>query len=65
MIFAGWAFASAKTVRNEMRIDSSGVLEGSRYRRMLQEPIFDSMNLLEEIVLSEQIIMTYMRLNSV
>src|SRR6266567_1122519 len=37
-----WAFECAKMVCNEMCVDSSSILEGSRYRGVLQEPVFDS-----------------------
>jgi hypothetical protein len=53
MIFAIWALQCAKLVRNEVCIDSSGILDGSWYRGVLQEPIFDSMYFLEEIVFHE------------
>jgi hypothetical protein len=42
VISAIWAFECAKMVCNEMCVDSSGILEGSRYRGVLQEPVFDS-----------------------
>jgi hypothetical protein len=42
MISTIWAFGCAKMVCNEMCVDSSGILEGSRYRGVLQEPVFDS-----------------------
>lgn len=42
MIFAIWAFQRAKVVRNEVCVDSSSILDGSWYRGVLQEPIFDS-----------------------
>jgi hypothetical protein len=42
MIFAICAFECAELVYNEMCVDSNGVLEGSRYRGVLQEPVFDS-----------------------
>jgi len=42
MISAIWAFGCAKMLCNEMCVDSSGILKGSRYRGVLQEPVFDS-----------------------
>jgi hypothetical protein len=41
MIFAILAFACAKMMRNEVRIDCSSILESTRYRGVLQESIFD------------------------
>jgi hypothetical protein len=34
-IFAIWAFVRSQMMRDEIRIDSGGILEGSRYRSML------------------------------
>lgn len=42
MIFAIWAFECAKMVCNQTCVNSSGILEGSRYRGVLQEPVFHS-----------------------